>query len=187
MKKVCAICSKVLFPGDFGYEEEFCECGGTYNIIDDGVQEPLLKEDNNTTAAEDNSTTAAVESPEPSENFDRPEEYLKDFGFMPMIEVYKEKNKLFTFNIEYDEITIGRKTSRSFPDIDLSIYDQNKYLSRNHLAVLRLNGKYYARLLSSQNISYLNNSVIKYDEDYELKDGDKIILTKELGIIVRNI
>ena len=90
-------------------------------------------------------------------------------------------------NKEYDEITIGRKTSRSFPEIDLSIYDQNKYLSRNHLAVLRLNDKYYARLLSSQNISYLNNSVMKYDEDYELKDGDKIILTKELGIIVRNI
>lgn len=179
MKKVCAICSKVLFPGDLGYEEEFCECGGTYTIIDDGMQEPPLKEDN--------SATAAVEAPEPSENFDRPEEYLKDFGFMPMIEVYKEKNKLFTFNIEYDEIKIGRKTSRSFPDIDLSIYDQNKYLSRNHLAVLRLNGKYYARLLSSQNISYLNNSVMKYDEDYELKDGDKIILTKELGIIVRNI
>ncbi len=179
MKKVCAICSKVLFPGDLGYEEEFCECGGTYTVIDDGVQEPLLKEDNN--------TTAVVESPEPSENFDRSEEYLKDFGFMPMIEVYKEKNKLFTFNIEYDEIKIGRKTSRSFPEIDLSIYDQNKYLSRNHLAVLRLNDKYYARLLSSQNISYLNNSVMKYDEDYELKDGDKIILTKELGIIVRNI
>lgn len=179
MKKVCAICSKVLFPGDLGYEEEFCECGGTYTVIDDGMQEPPLKEDN--------SATAAVEAPEPSENFDRPEEYLKDFGFMPMIEVYKEKNKLFTFNIEYDEIKIGRKTSRSFPDIDLSIYDQNKYLSRNHLAVLRLNGKYYARLLSSQNISYLNNSVMKYDEDYELKDGDKIILTKELGIIVRNI
>jgi len=179
LKKVCAICSKVLFPGDLGYEEEFCECGGTYTIIDDGMQEPPLKEDN--------SATAAVEAPEPSENFDRPEEYLKDFGFMPMIEVYKEKNKLFTFNIEYDEIKIGRKTSRSFPDIDLSIYDQNKYLSRNHLAVLRLNGKYYARLLSSQNISYLNNSVMKYDEDYELKDGDKIILTKELGIIVRNI
>ena len=179
MKKVCAICSKVLFPGDFGYEEEFCECGGTYTVIDDGMQEPLLKEDN--------STTAVVEAPEPSENSERPEEYLKDFGFMPMIEVYKEKNKLFTFNIEYDEITIGRKTSRSFPEIDLSIYDQNKYLSRNHLAVLRLNDKYYARLLSSQNISYLNNSVMKYDEDYELKDGDKIILTKELGIIVRNI
>lgn len=179
MKKVCAICSKVLFPGDLGYEEEFCECGGTYTVIDDGVQEPLLKEDNN--------TTAVVEAPEPSENFDRPEEYLKDFGFMPMIEVYKEKNKLFTFNIEYDEITIGRKTSKSFPDIDLSIYDQNKYLSRNHLAVLRLNDKYYARLLSSQNISYFNNLVMKYDEDYELKDGDKIILTKELGIIIKNI
>lgn len=179
MKKVCAICSKVLFPGDLGYEEEFCECGGTYTVIDDGVQEPLLKEDNN--------TTAVVESPEPSENFDRSEEYLKDFGFMPMIEVYKEKNKLFTFNIEYDEIKIGRKTSRSFPEIDLSIYDQNKYLSRNHLAVIRLNDKYYARLLSSQNISYFNNLVMKYDEDYELKDGDKIILTKELGIIIKNI
>jgi hypothetical protein len=177
LKKVCEICSKVIYPGDKGYEEEFCECGGTYAVIDDGTQAPSLQEDTNT----------VVKTQEVTENFERPEDFLRDFGFTPMIEVYKEKNKLFTFNIEYDEVTIGRKTSKSFPDIDLSIYDQNKYLSRNHLAVIRLNDKYYARLLSSQNISYFNNLVMKYDEDYELKDGDKIILTKELGIIIKNI
>ena len=175
MKKVCDMLKSYVYPEDKGYEEEFCEWRNILLLMT--VHKFIFTEDTNT----------VVKTQEVTENFERPEDFLRDFGFTPMIEVYKEKNKLFTFNIEYDEVTIGRKTSKSFPDIDLSIYDQNKYLSRNHLAVIRLNDKYYARLLSSQNISYFNNLVMKYDEDYELKDGDKIILTKELGIIIKNI
>lgn len=93
--------------------------------------------------------------------------------------VYKE------VPIEYDEMIIGRKSVLFEPDVDLTEIDLGRKTSRRHLMIYRRRGKYFARKLSSNKSVHIERTALAEGTDCELKDGDLIILSRQVVMIYR--
>lgn len=101
------------------------------------------------------------------------------------LQVYNKKQEIMENTYIYDEITIGRGIPGL--DIDLKNYDPEKNISRKHLKILRENNKYYVVRISKKTPIYLNRKIILPDEKKEIKKEDKLVLSKDIGIIISNV
>ena len=97
--------------------------------------------------------------------------------------IYSNKLKYKTIPLIYDETVIGRKSTSSAPDIDLTDIDLERKISRNHALIYRYQGDYYIRNISSKNSLHVNSQALLLNEQTKLENGSKIILSRFLGII----
>ena len=71
---------------------------------------------------------------------------------------------------------LGRLTSNSYVDIDLTPFDQKKVVSRNHAAITHISYHYVIKDLNSQNGTFINDEPLKQGESVVLHPGDFICL-----------
>ena len=93
--------------------------------------------------------------------------------------VYKE------IPLEYDETIFGRASATYKPDIDLTEIDMKRRTSRKHLMIYKQDGKYMARNMTTKNSVHVERTVVREGEDYELEDGNLIILSKSVVMVFR--
>lgn len=76
--------------------------------------------------------------------------------------------------------SIGRRSPADgvYPDVDLTDFDHDSYISRRHAQIVREGGVYYFEELGSSNGSYLNGEFMVKGTRGVLKDGDIIKLGK---------
>lgn len=101
------------------------------------------------------------------------------------IEVYKLKKKIIDKEFSFDEIVVGRSAIDREVDINLRDFDTEKLVSRKHLKIFKLKERYYASRITKKTPVYLNSKCMMPNEVYELHDADKIIITREIGLIIR--
>lgn len=97
------------------------------------------------------------------------------------VEIYKNKNLIFSENFDYDEITIGRKSVNNNPDIDLIPFDTDRVLSRQTLVINKENEEYYLKNTSKQKI-YVNKEKIEPQERTSMKTINRVILPNKIGM-----
>jgi hypothetical protein len=79
------------------------------------------------------------------------------------------------FNLNSPRMVVGRLTSQSKPDIELSA----DVISRQHLEIVQRDGRYWLKDLGSTNGTMLNDDRIIPDNMYELKHNARIGLGVE--------
>ncbi|MBM7560018.1 PIN domain-containing protein [Marinitoga litoralis] len=94
------------------------------------------------------------------------------------IEVYLKNKIVLSKELKYDEIIIGRSVES---DVDISEFDSEKSFSRKILRILRVEGKYYVEDISNNEV-ILNKKVMEKDKRYEIRNGDKMIINRKIGI-----
>jgi hypothetical protein len=95
---------------------------------------------------------------------------------MPKLSVYKNRNHLFNYFIETDDIVIGRSQDADVPlDSDA--------VSRQHLRIKKEGASYVAEDLSGKNGMFINN---QYTNIHLLRDGDKIEIAQHLIVFHRS-
>ncbi len=74
--------------------------------------------------------------------------------------------------------TIGRRSPADgiYPDVDLTDYDPDSYISRRHAHILKNGDKYYFEDLGSSNGSFINEDPIRKGTKQQLNDQDVIRL-----------
>jgi rRNA-processing protein FCF1 len=97
------------------------------------------------------------------------------------VEIYKNKNLIFSENFDYDEITIGRKSVNNNPDIDLIPFDTDRVLSRQTLVINKENEEYYLKNTSKQKI-YVNKEKIEPQERTSMRTINRVILPNKIGM-----
>lgn len=78
--------------------------------------------------------------------------------------VLKGENYYISLEFKTDIQSIGKK--------EISY----KFISANHLYYYINNGKYYIVDRSSTNGTMLNNNLLEYNQEYEINNGDEIVL-----------
>ena len=75
---------------------------------------------------------------------------------------------------------IGRRDKNigSYPEVDLTLDDPDRYVSRRHARILYRDGKYFLEDMGSTNYTMLNKVRLEPNFPYELKYGDGIVLGK---------
>ena len=195
MQKKCSNCSNWIET-----EEDFCECGGILVSLEEENVTTKINESEPPEAeitqefiddffsAEDDENSEAIildeeeEKNEIEEEVKIPFEENKQNSFY-RLEFYKSKKKIFDYELLYDEITIGRMASKSYPDINLSSHISDNKISRNHAQILKEEEKYYLIRKSENYPVYLNSELLEKDKKYLMQKNDKVILTKEIGFI----
>lgn len=91
--------------------------------------------------------------------------------------LYYQRQPVLEHPIETDETLIGRKDIRAdiHPDIDLTEYDPESYVSRKHAYVYRQNKNYTIYAISNGGVQ-LNNDMLDLGDRRPLKDGDVIVI-----------
>lgn len=69
---------------------------------------------------------------------------------------------------------LGRLTPNSYVDIDLTPFDQEKVVSRNHAAITHISYHYVIKDLNSHNGTFINDEPLKQGESVVLHPGDII-------------
>jgi pSer/pThr/pTyr-binding forkhead associated (FHA) protein len=94
---------------------------------------------------------------------------------MPKLTVYKNRDHLFNYYIESDEIIIGRSQEADVP-LD------SEAVSRRHLRIRRQGSSFIAEDLSNKNGMFVNGT---YASMHRLQDGDKIEIAQHLLVFHR--
>lgn len=102
-------------------------------------------------------------------------------GEGPRILIYKGREIEAVVNLEYDETIIGRKSINSIPDIDMTEFDDDRNISRQHAMIYKEDGNFYLRKLSHSNALHVNTEPV-IEDDVELQDGDMIVLSRKYGL-----
>lgn len=78
------------------------------------------------------------------------------------------------------EVLIGRLDidSGNNPDIDLAKIDKGKVTSRKHALIIYSQGEYKLKDMGSMNGTFLNGQRLEHNIEYQLKNGDEILLGK---------
>ncbi len=74
------------------------------------------------------------------------------------------------------EITVGRKSKESTPDIDITEFDSGFVASRKHISIIPRGGKHYCKPFSTRNGTYLNGKQLEPEKEVLLSRGDTIQL-----------
>ncbi len=84
------------------------------------------------------------------------------------------------FPLPRNSNSIGRRSPADgvYPDVDLTDFDQDSYISRRHAQILKEASAYYFEDLGSANGSYVNGELMMKGAKQLLKDGDLIKLGK---------
>jgi len=91
--------------------------------------------------------------------------------------LYYQRQPVNTYAVEMDELLIGRRDIRAdiHPDIDLTEFDPEAFISRKHAYVYRQNRNYTIYAVSNGGVQ-LNNDLLELGDKRPLKDGDVIVL-----------
>lgn len=96
--------------------------------------------------------------------------------------LYYQRQPVNTYAIEMDELLIGRRDIRGdvHPDIDLTEFDPEAFISRKHAYVYRQNRNYTLYAVSNGGVQ-LNNDLLELGDKRPLEDGDVIVLAGVLA------
>uniref|UniRef100_A0A832MMQ2 non-specific serine/threonine protein kinase n=1 Tax=Pseudothermotoga hypogea TaxID=57487 RepID=A0A832MMQ2_9THEM len=84
------------------------------------------------------------------------------------ISIYVNKKEVMRKSFKYDEVVIGRNSSTTEVDLDLSDIDPEHNISRRAVEIIRQEAKYYVRDVS-RNPLFLNGKKMEKDVLYELQ------------------
>ena len=97
------------------------------------------------------------------------------------------ENMVFPLGRTYN--SMGRRSPADgvYPDVDLTDFDHDSYISRRHAQIIKDGNSYYFEDLGSSNGSYLNGEFITKGARQLLKSGDLLKLGKtELVFNIRS-
>lgn len=88
------------------------------------------------------------------------------------------ENMVFPLGRTYN--SMGRRSPADgvYPDVDLTDFDHDSYISRRHAQIIKDGNSYYFEDLGSSNGSYLNGEFITKGARQLLKNGDLLKLGK---------
>ena len=114
-----------------------------------------------------------VSGPNPAVVLPKPGTYAEPAS----VTLYYQKQPVLTHDIETDETLIGRKDIRAdiYPDIDLSQYDPESFVSRKHAYIYRQNKNYTLYAISNGGVQ-LNSDLLELGDRRQLSDGDVIVI-----------
>jgi hypothetical protein len=114
-----------------------------------------------------------VSGPNPAVVLPKPGTYAEPAS----VTLYYQKQPVLTHDIETDETLIGRKDIRAdiYPDIDLSQYDPESFVSRKHAYIYRQNKNYTLYAISNGGVQ-LNSDLLELGDKRQLSDGDVIVI-----------
>jgi hypothetical protein len=97
--------------------------------------------------------------------------------------LYFQKQPVLSYSIDTDEVLIGRKDIRADidPDIDLTTWDHDAYVSRKHAYIYRQNKNYTLYAVSNSGLQ-LNNDLMDLGDRRQLSDGDIIVIAGILAM-----
>ncbi len=118
-------------------------------------------------AKEESAVPESVASPLEQEQSDEDSEVVA--------KIYVEE---LTLKLSRDVNTIGRRSPADgvYPDVDLTDYDPDSYISRRHAQILKDGTTYYFEDMGSSNGSFINEERMNKGSKRELKDKDIIRL-----------
>ncbi|MEM1349663.1 MAG: FHA domain-containing protein, partial [Myxococcota bacterium] len=102
------------------------------------------------------------------------------------VTLFVNKQPVLQHAIETDETLIGRQDVRSdvYPDIDLSAYDPEGFISRKHAYIYRQNKNYTLYAVSNGGVQ-VNTTLLELGDREALRDGDVIVLAGFLAFKFR--
>ena len=182
-------------------DEEALPTTGAVPAHDDGAAAP---DDTADSAAvhppagdEEDVALAEPEAPNTDPEMSEPEPAFTPSGPNPDVELptpstydipatvtlYVDREPVMTHEIQTDETLIGREDIRAdvHPDIDLTEYDPESYISRKHAYIYRQNKNYTLYSVSNGGVQ-LNNDMLDLGDKRQLSDGDVIVLAGFLAI-----
>lgn len=120
-----------------------------------------------------------VSGPNPGVALPRPGTYQQP----ATLTVFFQRQPVLEFPIETDEVLIGRKDIRADidPDIDLTPWDHNAYVSRKHAYIYRQNKNYTLYAVSNGGLQ-LNNELLDLGQRRQLNPGDVIVIAGILAM-----
>ncbi len=91
--------------------------------------------------------------------------------------LYVNREPVHTYNIDSDETLIGRRDVRADidPDLDLTSWDDQGYVSRKHCYIYRQNKNYTIYAISNGGVQ-VNATLLELGDRHPLKDGDVVVL-----------
>lgn len=87
---------------------------------------------------------------------------------LPSMDIFLDKQKNLIGRSDMDE--------HIFPDVDLSRYDPECYVSRTHCVLKRDGTRFFLSALRTTNRTEVNRSVLPSEKTREIKNGDDILL-----------
>lgn len=154
------------FGGD---EDDDLEAG----FVPSGATAPAADVEQGEPASVEKPNPFRVSGPNPAVVLPKPGTYEKPAS----VTLYYQKQPVLTHDIETDETLIGRKDIRAdiYPDIDLSQYDAESFVSRKHAYIYRQNKNYTLYAISNGGVQ-LNSDLLELGDRRQLSDGDVIVI-----------
>jgi predicted component of type VI protein secretion system len=99
------------------------------------------------------------------------------------VTVYINREPVIRHDIDTDETLIGRKdpVADAYPDLDLTDYDPEAFVSRKHAYIYRQNKNYTLYAVSNAG-TQLNNELLDLGDRRALSDDDVIILAGKIAM-----
>lgn len=101
--------------------------------------------------------------------------------------VYRSGLKVSEKDFWFDEILIGRSKSGVEVDVNLRDLDNERITSRKHAKIFKDDGKYFIQRLSEKAVVWVHGKFLETGEVAQLYEGDRIILSNTIGLIVDNV
>lgn len=97
--------------------------------------------------------------------------------------LYVNRQPVHTHAIETDETLIGRRDpmADSYPDVDLTQWDEGAHISRKHVYIYRQNRNYQLYVVSNAG-TQLNADLLTLGERRPLKSGDVLVLAGKFAM-----
>lgn len=145
---------------------------------DTGAFEPSAEEPMSKPVVEKQSPFQ-VSGPNPAVTLPKPGTYEQPAE----LTLYFQKQPVLSYSIDTDEVLIGRKDIRADidPDIDLTTWDHDAYVSRKHAYIYRQNKNYTLYAVSNSGLQ-LNNDLMDLGDRRQLSDGDIIVIAGILAM-----
>ncbi|GMK41945.1 hypothetical protein PCCS19_50040 [Paenibacillus sp. CCS19] len=101
------------------------------------------------------------------------------------LEIYFEGKIYKTVPLQYDEVLIGRKSNGEDPEVDYTDIDPERITSRRHALIIRQQGRYIVRNISTKNTVQVNKQLLLERQEAPLEHNDRIILSGKYGLIFK--
>ncbi|ODN30768.1 FHA domain-containing protein [Fervidobacterium thailandense] len=181
--------------------------------MDEKVPEPLLQSTSNSTMEEQTQESSVISyefssvNPNLNDDADVCEDKMKqvsanNVGMVPVapssisrkpivygikLTIYNRGSKVSEKNFWFDEILIGRSKTGVEVDVNLRDLDDERITSRKHAKIFKDEGKYFIQRLSQKAIVWVHGKFLEPGEIAQLYEGDRIILSNSIGLIVNNV
>jgi hypothetical protein len=148
------------------FDAEFAALEAAESAGEEPMHEPAPEPEPEPAVAPGTQPNPAVELPTPG-TFEAP----------ATITLYVNREPVHTYDIDSDETLIGRRDVRADiePDLDLTPWDEQGYVSRKHCYIYRQNKNYTIYAVSNGGVQ-VNSTLLELGDRHPLQDGDVIVL-----------